>query len=1052
MLRAGVLRSGVALFLLFSFGLGLVHVAHAQVSNKPTAACHVSDGQFTTCSSGKSEWSDVQPLFFLASNSYLYVNQDAAHSFLYLMYDFPFRTSPVAAGDSVRVSFDTVEQDADGASLEHYDISIFGNGVVQVLVNGSVEDAGRIVGAVGFHPSANSAIPHLMAELQVPLTPGVPTTYSPDPIFWSVTTPPTPPPPTPPPTCPPLAACNKSPEQISAWLQAAAEARAEALLILSEGREECNQPLEEAEAAAEQSKEVLSTLVGLASAAISRSDLPSKQALDLENALLELDLAAAEALKSAQTSPPSVLDAAITVLGGLLASITDAAVVAAVAEVLAEAVIVAAGAVAVAIAFAILQSGVCYLAVDAKAAIDFAKAKAYELLAEDPPDPNFTVIAQPVIPSLSVQPLSTATGLSSKVVSDMNSLFTNLEQEIALLRVIPITINRVSGAVAAGNAFWQRQQAQAAQSYASQLIALLKSEDSTKAALANDLAESGLVFTFSATNVGSNLNTLLQNGFPAGLTAALNQLGLDPTAQAEALQTARSASPNFVAALGDGVFPQALSDPSFLSSNKTTITAFTELAAATPATSLSPAFNVTLPGDYTVAGVGLRGGTPPSYGPPPASASISISAIPSGASVVKAFLYWGMLDDGEHDSLKNLNFNSTPVTGTRIGSGPDTCWGRLNSFTYRADVTPFVTGNGTYTLTNVAKGGSILQEGASLVVIYQLAGLPFKTIMLDDGNVSIPIGTTTATSSFSDFTAAGPVSATTTFMVGDGQLQQGARTTVSFTGSIGTLSLPNLFGAKDGPLWDSDTFDVSSVVGAGSSSDSATIKLFGDCILWSAQAFAVTTTPVTALPVTATGAVVKTSATGETAVDGRGLSPSDQPSLEERIEMIVLNRVIENRTTSAIDLTIQLVNSIPSNILPPDEAAKVIEGVKKKLIVADKIPPVVSGMPASGLTLWPPDRKFVKVATITANDALSGLTSFNVTVTSNERSNSSEPDFIITGSGLGSREIQLRADRLGTGPGRVYTVAATASDAAGNVITSVAKVTVPHNQGLNGRK
>ena len=197
MLRAGVLRSGVALFLLFSVGLGLVHVAHAQVSNKPTAACHVSDGQFTTCSSGKSEWSDVQPLFFLASNSYLYVNQDAAHSFLYLMYDFPFRTSPVAAGDSVRVSFDTVEQDADGASLEHYDISIFGNGVVQILVNGSVEDAGRIVGAVGFHPSANSATPHLMAELQVPLTPGVPTTYSPDPIFWSVTTPPTPPPPTP---------------------------------------------------------------------------------------------------------------------------------------------------------------------------------------------------------------------------------------------------------------------------------------------------------------------------------------------------------------------------------------------------------------------------------------------------------------------------------------------------------------------------------------------------------------------------------------------------------------------------------------------------------------------------------------------------------------------------------------------------------------------------------------------------------------------------------------------------------------------------------------
>jgi len=90
-----------------------------------------------------------------------------------------------------------------------------------------------------------------------------------------------------------------------------------------------------------------------------------------------------------------------------------------------------------------------------------------------------------------------------KRVSDLNLLFSNLEQQIALLRVIPTTINRVSGAVAAGNPFWQKQQAQAAQSYASQLIPLLKNESSLRVNLTNDFTVNGLAFTFSANGVAS---------------------------------------------------------------------------------------------------------------------------------------------------------------------------------------------------------------------------------------------------------------------------------------------------------------------------------------------------------------------------------------------------------------------------------------------------------------------------------------------------------------------------------------------------------------------
>src|SRR5579859_332147 len=303
--------------------------AHAQVSSSPSAKCHVVDGEFTTCQDGSAEWSDVESLPFLTTNSYLYVNQDAARTFLHLMYDFTFRTSPIAPSEAVKISFDTVEQSSGPAALEHYDISIFGDGHLEVLENGNAIDPGRIAGAVGFHSSPNSTTPHLMAELQVPLTPGAPTTYSPDPIFWSATTPPTQPPPPPPPTCPTsLVACLKSQDQINAWLQEAAADDDEGLLLLSEESEVCNKPLEQLQEQLDQAGEVLSASVAAAKALISRSELPDATKGSLENLLSSLEQAGAEAVQDAETGPPSALETAITLLVSAAASVADAAVVA----------------------------------------------------------------------------------------------------------------------------------------------------------------------------------------------------------------------------------------------------------------------------------------------------------------------------------------------------------------------------------------------------------------------------------------------------------------------------------------------------------------------------------------------------------------------------------------------------------------------------------------------------------------------------------------------------------------------------------------------------
>src|SRR5260370_22261960 len=170
----------------------LAGVAVAQVSGGPSANCHATDGIFTACANGQTEWSDVQPVFFPGSNSYLYVNQDPKHTFLYLMYDFPARTTNLAPAESVHINFATVETGSGGPALVFYDVFIPASGPISVLENGQPTPAGSFVGGAGFGTSPNSSTPHVTAELQVPLGPGLPPgVYSPDPIFWGAA-PPTP--------------------------------------------------------------------------------------------------------------------------------------------------------------------------------------------------------------------------------------------------------------------------------------------------------------------------------------------------------------------------------------------------------------------------------------------------------------------------------------------------------------------------------------------------------------------------------------------------------------------------------------------------------------------------------------------------------------------------------------------------------------------------------------------------------------------------------------------------------------------------------------------
>jgi large repetitive protein len=116
------------------------------------------------------------------------------------------------------------------------------------------------------------------------------------------------------------------------------------------------------------------------------------------------------------------------------------------------------------------------------------------------------------------------------------------------------------------------------------------------------------------------------------------------------------------------------------------------------------------------------------------------------------------------------------------------------------------------------------------------------------------------------------------------------------------------------------------------------------------------------------------------------------------------------------------------------------ETTKTRTVRIDRTLPIISGLPAPGCTIWAPNNKLVRVATITAADALSGLVpgSFKVTGTSSDPTNG---QIVITG-GPNQFNVELGADK-----GQIYTLTATASDLAGNTITTQATCTVPHDQG-----
>lgn len=116
------------------------------------------------------------------------------------------------------------------------------------------------------------------------------------------------------------------------------------------------------------------------------------------------------------------------------------------------------------------------------------------------------------------------------------------------------------------------------------------------------------------------------------------------------------------------------------------------------------------------------------------------------------------------------------------------------------------------------------------------------------------------------------------------------------------------------------------------------------------------------------------------------------------------------------------------------------------ITVEDTTPPEITAVAVTPDMLWPPNHKMipveVQIEAVDRCDTAPPICQV-VSVDSNEPAGPNGPDAEITGP----TSLLLRAERLGTGDGRVYTINVECSDAAGNTATSSAAVRVPHDQG-----
>jgi hypothetical protein len=107
-------------------------------------------------------------------------------------------------------------------------------------------------------------------------------------------------------------------------------------------------------------------------------------------------------------------------------------------------------------------------------------------------------------------------------------------------------------------------------------------------------------------------------------------------------------------------------------------------------------------------------------------------------------------------------------------------------------------------------------------------------------------------------------------------------------------------------------------------------------------------------------------------------------------------------------------------------------------------PPDINGLSVTPSNLWPPNNKLVFLTIDYSVIGNCGDVTTTVTATSNEPDSGHRDVQLIPGD---SHHLYLRAGRLGSGTGRIYTITVTATDGCASTSSQNISVVVPHDQG-----
>lgn len=245
--------------------------------------------------------------------------------------------------------------------------------------------------------------------------------------------------------------------------------------------------------------------------------------------------------------------------------------------------------------------------------------------------------------------------------------------------------------------------------------------------------------------------------------------------------------------------------------------------------------------DYVSTGVGGIGNGP---------GNLVVSGVSGG--VRKAFLYWHGINNigiGAVYDNDTVSFAGHSITGASLGDAETNCWGNGSSRAFFADVTPYVTGNGSYTIDGLDAAAGHNGNGASLIVLFN-DGNPDndRDLVFFEGNDSDYVAGTfpddangwSASLNGINYTG-GSVHAQ--LHVGDGQAftddwiyfssGQASLPVQDTTSLWDGLSVTNAGYSRAGNdgLWDIHTFDITSILGNAGVKDISLsgMTATGDC-------------------------------------------------------------------------------------------------------------------------------------------------------------------------------------------------------------------------------